>query len=410
MNVADYDITSPRAYTNPEQLHRDYALFRREAPVAWIDQEPYRPFWAVLRHADIIEVELQNERFINEPRANLIPRDVEEDTIRRLGSRTRAVRTIIDMDEPDHRKYRAVTRSWFMGAGVARFQGHVDLTCERWLDRMRELGGRCDFARDIANFVPLYVILGVLGFPEEDGPFILRTTQALFGASDPDMRTADDGGVAAYYELLDYLGRVVADRRARPTEDLSSVIANGLVDGAPMAMLETLSYLMIAATAGHETTSSAIAGGLLALMDHPDQMRLLREQPELWKTAAEEVVRWVTPARHQMRTATEDYVLRGQQIRKGDSLAMYYLSANRDEDVFENPFAFDATRPVGKHLAFGIGTHLCLGRLLALMEIRTFFTQLLARLDHIELESAPVWVESNFVTGLKRMQVSYRMQ
>ena len=214
---------------------------------------------------------------------------------------------------------------------------------------------------------------------------------------------------SAYNELLEYLGRDVAGRRARPTDDLSSVIANGHVDGAPMAMLETLSYLMIAATAGHETASSAIAGGMLALMQNPDQMRLLRERPELWKTAAEEVVRWVTPARHQMRTATCDYVLRGQQIRKGDSLAMYYLSANRDEDVFEHPFRFDATRPVGKHLAFGIGTHLCLGRPLALMEIRTFFAQLLARLEHIELVSEPVWVESNFVTGLKRMEASYRM-
>ncbi len=409
MNVADYDITSPKAYTNPHQLHQDYALFRRESPVAWIDQEPYRPFWAVLKHADIIEVEKQNTLFINEPRANIIPRQVEDETLRTLGSRTKAVRTIIDMDEPDHRKYRNITQSWFLGPGVAKFQGHIDATCARWLDRMRDMGGECDFARDIVNYIPLYVILGILGIPEKDGPFILRTTQALFGAADPDLRTADDGGVAVFHELMGYMAELVAQRRAQPTEDLGSVIANGMIDGAPMAMLETLSYLLIAATAGHETTSSAMAGGMLALLENPDQLQLLRQRPDLINNAADEIIRWVTPARHQMRTATQDYVLRGVHIKKGDSLAMYYLSANRDEDVFDNPFQFDIQRSAAKHLAFGIGTHFCLGRLLALTELRTFFTQLLQRTEHIELVDEPIWVESNFITGLKRMNVRYRM-
>lgn len=411
-NTAEHDIVSPSVYANPALLHERYTRYRREQPVAWIDQEPYRPFWAVTRHADIIEVEKQNMLFINEPRANIIPKAVEDATIAALGSRTAAVRTIIDMDEPDHRKYRNVTQSWFLGPGVARFQGKVEALCSSWLDRMRDLGGECDFARDIANFIPLAVIMTILGLPEKDMDFVLRSTQQLFGASDPDMRDdKGDYGVTVFNELMAYLGELVAQRRREPTDDLASVIANGMIDGAPMAMLETLSYLMIASTAGHETTSSAMAGGLLALLQHPDQMRKVTERPELWdNTAMDEVLRWVTPVRHQMRTATEDYVLNGQQIRAGDGLAMLYLSANRDEAVFTDPFRFDVERPAGRHLAFGIGTHFCLGRLLAMTELRTLFRQLLSRVEHIELAGEAKQAESNFIGGLKTLPVRYRMK
>lgn len=411
-NTAEIDIVSPQVYAAPALLHERLSRYRREQPVAWIDQAPYRPFWAVLRHADIVEVEKQHRRFINEPRANLIPREVEDRTIAALGKRTAAVRTIIDMDEPDHRKYRNVTQSWFLGPGVARFQAEIDAVCDRWLDRMRELDGQCDFARDIANHVPLAVIMKILGLPEEDTDFVLRSTQQLFGASDPDMRDdSGDYGMTVFQALMAYLAEVVAQRRRRPTDDLSSVIANGLVDGAPMAMLETLSYLMIAATAGHETTSSAMAGGLLALLQHPDQMRQVAERPQLWGgTAMDELLRWVTPVRHQMRTATEDYVLRGQKIRAGDGLAMMYLSANRDDEVFADPFRFDLERPAGRHLAFGTGAHFCLGRLLAMTELRTLFKQLFARLETIELAGEARPAQSNFIGGLKALPVRYRMR
>ena len=406
------DIVSPGVYANPELLHARYARYRREEPVAWIDQEPYRPFWAVTRHADIMEVERQHQIFINEPRVTLVPREVEDQTTAALGKRTAMVRSLLDMDEPDHRKYRAVAQSWFMGPGVARFQSRVDTVCSNWIDRMQEQGGQCDFAADIANFVPLSVIMTILGLPESDMQFVLRSTQQLFGASDPDMQDdSGDYGRTVFMQLMGYLGELVERRRREPTDDLASVIANGVIDGAPMAMLETLSYLLVTSTAGHETTASALAGGLLAMLQKPDQLQLLRERPELWNEgAADEVVRWVTPIRHMMRTATQDYVLRGQQIKVGDSLAMLYLSANRDEEAFVDPFRFDVQRTNSRHLAFGFGVHFCLGRLLALNEIKSFFKQLLQRVEHIELAGEAVQAQSNFVGTLKSLPVRYRFK
>ena len=406
------DIVSPGVYANPELLHARYARYRREEPVAWIDQEPYRPFWAVTRHADIMEVERQHQIFINEPRVTLVPREVEDQTTAALGKRTAMVRSLLDMDEPDHRKYRAVAQSWFMGPGVARFQSRVDTVCSNWIDRMQEKGGQCDFAADIANFVPLSVIMTILGLPESDMQFVLRSTQQLFGASDPDMQDdSGDYGRTVFMQLMGYLGELVERRRREPTDDLASVIANGVIDGAPMAMLETLSYLLVTSTAGHETTASALAGGLLAMLQNPDQLQLLRERPELWNEgAADEVVRWVTPIRHMMRTATQDYVLRGQQIKAGDSLAMLYLSANRDEEAFADPFRFDVQRTNSRHLAFGFGVHFCLGRLLALNEIKSFFKQLLQRVEHIELAGEAVQAQSNFVGTLKSLPVRYRFK
>jgi cytochrome P450 len=254
--------------------------------------------------------------------------------------------------------------------------------------------------------------MSILGLPEKDMPFILKSTQQLFGASDLDMKDENnDYGVTVFNNLMAYLVELVAKRRLEPTDDLASVIANGIVDGAPMAMLETLSYLLITATAGHETTSSALAGGLLALIENPIQMAKVKADPSLWdRGAADEVVRWVTPIRHMIRTATEDYVLRGQKIIAGDSLAMLYLSANRDEDVFTNPYQFDIERPTARHLAFGIGAHFCLGRLLALTEIRTFFKQLLPALEYIELAGEPRFAESNFIGSLKKLPVRYKFK
>ena len=409
MSIANCDIISPHIYKNPALLHENYARYRREAPVAWIDQEPYRPFWALTKHADIIEVCKQNKIFINEPRVNLVPRQAEDATIAAMGKRTAVVRTLLDMDEPDHRKYQAITQNWFLGSGVARFQDKVEAICETWINNMRERGNQCDFSSDIANFVPLAVIMSILGLPEKDTDFILRSTQQLFGASDPDMRDENlNDGITVFNDLMAYMGQLVAQRRLEPTDDLASVIAHGMVDNAPMAILETLSYLLVTATAGHETTASALSGGLLALLQNPDQLLKVQQQPMLWETTAvDEVVRWTTPVRHMVRTATEDYLLNGQKIKAGDSLAMLYLSANRDEEAFSNPFQFDVERHHERHLAFGIGAHFCVGRLLAMMEIKTFFKILLARVEKIELAGEPRMAESNFIGTVKNLPISY---
>lgn len=440
------DLLSAAAWANPLALDAVFAQLRAERPVGWVAQEPYRPFWAVTRHADILDIERQHTLFINGPRLTLIPAQVERQaasgmagglgqTLRVMrvlarlslrplgdtweglqairaardsGARQR-VRTLIDMDEPEHRKFRELTQSWFMGRGVARLEAHVGAMVERQLLRMREQGGApFDFATGIAQQYPLSVILSVLGLPEEDGPFLLRATQQLLNSADPELEGGSNYGVSTVTEVFEYFAGIVRARRRHPTEDLTSVIANARIDGKPLGPIETLSYLLIAATAGHETTAAAVAGGFLAFADHPGEHGRLAANPDLARPAADEIVRWVTPVRHFCRTATADTKVRGIDIAAGESVVLFYPSGNRDEAAFGDPFAFRIDRRPNPHLAFGHGIHHCLGRMLALAEIRAFFGTVLPQLAAIERAGEPAPIASNFTGGYKRLPVRCR--
>jgi cytochrome P450 len=208
-------------------------------------------------------------------------------------------------------------------------------------------------------------------------------------------------------DMLAYFQRLTAVRRDEPGEDLASTIANARVDGELLSDMDAASYYVIIATAGHDTTSSTIAGGMHALIEHPDQLSRLRTDPSLMPLAADEMIRWVTPVKEFMRTATVDYELRGVSIKKGDALLLSYPSANRDEDVFDMPFTFDVGRNPNRHLAFGFGAHYCLGAVLARMEVAAFFAELVPRLESIELSGAPEWTATTFVGGLKHLPVRY---
>jgi cytochrome P450 len=283
---------------------------------------------------------------------------------------------------------------------------------KRHVDRMAALGGECDFAAQISMDYPLYVILSLLGLPESDFAFMRTLTQELFGNADPDKaRDMDPAAVIAVVEdLFAYFGKLAVQRRARPTEDIASTIANARVDGEHLNDQDTISYFIIIATAGHDTTSGALAGGIQALAEHPDQLRRLKADPGLVPAAVDEIIRWTTPVTSFMRTATEDYTLRGVRIRAGDSLLLSYPSGNRDEDVFEDPFSFDIGRTPNKHLAFGFGVHYCLGAALAKMEIAAFLQELLPRLDTLALAGQPALAATNFVGGLKRLPLRYEVK
>jgi cytochrome P450 len=282
---------------------------------------------------------------------------------------------------------------------------------KRYVDKMVEMGDRCDFVRDIAMFMPLNVILSILGLPESDYPRMLKLTQELFGGLDEDMQR--DGDPAAIIEVIQdffvYFTKLTQDRRATPTDDMASVVANAMIDGQPLTDMQTISYYVITATAGHDTTASAMAGGLLALMENPDQMERLKNDPSLMNTAVDEMIRWVAPVKHFMRTATEDYEVRGTVIKKGQSVLLSYPSGNRDEDAHPDPFRFDVGRSPNKHLSFGFGVHYCLGAMLARMELRALFKELLPRLNHVELAGDPKWMKTIFVGGLKTLPIRYEV-
>jgi cytochrome P450 len=258
---------------------------------------------------------------------------------------------------------------------------------------------------------PLRVIMTILGIPREDEALMLDFAQRVLSAEDPEFqRAGENGSVAAIMEMYQYMAPVIADRRANPRDDIGSVIATAKVDGAYLAERDVFGYFLILATAGHDTTSYALAGGLLALMQNPDQMAKLRADPALIPSAVDEMIRWTTPVRHFARTATEDATIGGQAIKAGDLFLLSYPSANRDEAVFEDPFAFRIDRKPNRHLAFGTGPHLCLGQHLARMELMAFLREFLARVEHIELAGTPRWTEATFVGGVKRLPVRYRFR
>jgi len=403
-------FTDPKAYTDPQGWHAEAARLRREDPVPWIEAEGYDPFWAVTRHADLVEIERQPERFPNTPDSVLAPMKFRP----KHGGPPIPIKTLINMDGEEHRAYRSLTNDWFKpGALKATLQPRIEQLAKKYVDRMVELGGACDFAMDVARYYPLQVIMSVLGVPESDEPRMLDLTQKLFGADDPDFGVGADmqKRLAVMLDFVGYFQRMTADRRANPGSDLASAIANGRVGGEPLPELQSMGYYVIVATAGHDTTSSTLAGGLEALARAPEQLRALQRDPAGIDNAVEEMLRWVTPVRHFLRYATGDYELRGRKIRKDDALLMSYLSANRDEEVFEDPFRFDAARAnASSHLAFGTGVHFCLGANLARMELRTFFRELLPRLEQIEIAGPCEYTAATFVGAPKRVPIRYRMR
>jgi cytochrome P450 len=215
--------------------------------------------------------------------------------------------------------------------------------------------------------------------------------------------------LAVIQDFFAYFTALTDARKASPTEDLASVIANATVNGEPIGIFEQISYYVIVATAGHDTTSSAMAGGLQALIEHPDQLARLQADPSLIASAVDEIIRWVTPVKHFMRNCTTEYTLRGHTFQPGDMVLLSYPSANRDEEVFDEPFRFDVSRSPNKHLAFGFGVHYCLGAMLARMEIKAMLSELVPRLRHIELAGEPAEMQTLFVGGLKRLPISYEI-
>jgi cytochrome P450 len=401
-------FTDPKAYTDPEGWHAVAARLRREDPVPRIEADGFDPFWAVTRHADLVEIERQPERFPNTFDSVLMPNAM------RASRGEIPVKTLINMDGEQHLAYRRLTNDWFKPAALRKtLQPRVEQLAKKYVDRMAELGSACDFAMDVARYYPLQVIMSVLGVPESDEQRMLDLTQKIFGADDPDFGVGGDPKqrIAVLMDMVGYFQRMTADRRASPGADLASVIANGRIDGAPLGDLETMGYYVIVATAGHDTTSSTLAGGLEALASRPDQLQTLQRDPAGIDNAVEEMIRWVTPVRHFLRTATEAYELRGRRIAAGDALLMSYLSANRDEAVFADPFSFDAARAnASSHLAFGTGVHFCLGANLARLELRTFFRELLPRLEWLELGGPAEYTAATFVGAPKRIPIRYRLR
>lgn len=413
-------VISPAVYADPKFLDEAFEDLRANDPLAWLEPEGYRPFWAVTKHADILEISRQNEAFTSGQREILTPLDTEAQVYALTGG-PHLVRSLVQMDDPDHYKYRHLTQEWFLPQNVRKRQEAVKSIAKEFVDRMEDLGGECDFQNDIALYYPLRVIMQILGVPVEDEPRMLKLTQEMFGAQDEDLSRDGDAvvkkdvaaGLAAMQSVIadffQYFTAITHDRRAHPRDDVSTVIANGQIDGAPIGEFEAMSYYVIVAAAGHDTTSASTGGGLLGMLQNPLELKkMMADAPAHSRTAVDEAIRWTTPVKHFMRTAQEDYALRGKTILAGESLMLCYPSGNRDEEVFEDPFSFHVDRSPNKLVSFGYGGHMCLGMHLARMEMQALYEELFSRVKTIELAGEPSFIKANFVGGPKSIPVRYK--
>lgn len=372
-----------------------------------VEREGFTPFWAVIDHAALIEIERQHGLFTNEPEPVLQP-----DAI--IQNRAGVIKSLIHVDDPLHGKLRRLTSDWFKPASIRRMNDRLEELSLEAVSKLEKFGGRCDFARDIALAYPLQVILGLLGLPESDYGRMLELTQELFGAEDPELRRDKRSGETAAQVVADfnrYFTELTENRRAHPTDDLATLIANGRIDGKPMPVLETFGYYTIVATAGHDTTSAAMAGGLEALIENPDQLERLQKEPDRLANAVEEMIRWTSPVRHFMRTAQADTEILGQKIQKGDWIYLSYKGANLDPKVFADPLRFDIAREdANRQIAFGVGVHFCLGATLARNELRSLFSHILPRLESIEFDGKPTTSLTTFVGGHKTLPIRYALR
>ena len=416
MEATITDLINASAYGQNGVPHELWTHLRKESPVYWYAQRGHTPFWAITKHEDIMEVSSQPDIFSNEAGGIIVLNEAQIQSFIEGGSGSplAQMKTIITMDPPEHRSYRKVASGYFTPRGVTNLDEIVKSSAAAIFDELPD-EGEVDFIETIAQKHPLRVLATILGIDEEQEERLLVITQELFGSEDPDMQRQGEDREAArkelgmeFYTLFD---EIIKDRRACPRDDLATMLANAeLSDGCPLGQLETLGYYLIVFTAGHDTTRNALSGAISAFLDHPDQFERLRQDPSLSKSAVDEIVRWTTPVNYMKRQAVQDYELRGQNIKAGEELALFYCSANRDEDVFEDPFTFDIGRSPNRHLGFGWAEHYCLGAHLAKASMKALTEEMVRRIEWMEPNGERTFISSNFVVGLKTLPVKYKLK
>ncbi|MCZ4313955.1 cytochrome P450 [Comamonadaceae bacterium G21597-S1] len=414
MKSLDNIFADPNTYRVPQKYYELMAQLRREDPVHWTEPDGIRPFWLVTKHADIVEVERRTDAFSCASRISMKTIEAEEriHAARKGASGKELMRSMNAMDGEEHRLYRNILQKDFLRPNVERLAAQTEGIAVEFVQRLIDRGPECDFVREISRWYPLRVIMTLLGVPAGEESKLLHLTELLFAPADKDVQ--NEHGAQEQTETIkqffDYFRPLLEDRRRQPRDDLLSKIANARIKDEPIGDFEALSYCVTVATAGHDTTAASISGGLLALIEHPQEMQKLRDNPEVLKTATEEMIRWVAPVKHFFRTATKDLELRGRQIKAGDSVMVAFPSGCRDEDVFEDPMVFRVDRQPNPHTAMGHGVHVCLGQHLARLEIGTFFKQFLSRIASVELAGDPVWLESAFISGPKRLPIRFQVR
>ena len=392
------DLYDPKTYAE-RAPHEELAELRRTQPVYWQDIPDQKGYWAILKHADVEHV-ARNPQIFSASDGGIVLEDMTDERL--AGQRE----MLLAMDPPRHRLYRRPLIPSFKQRTMATLEDRIRQICRETFDKN---SGRdeVEFVQDVASVLPTTVTGELFGIPQEDWGYLHHLAELSTRAGD----ISDDGEVSADNVSVDmgsYGFQHAMRRRGQTgTDDLTDVILSAdFGDGHRLSDAEFGAFFIQIFTAGQDTTQSMVSSGLLALLEHPDQLRALRDDPSGIPLAVEEMLRWVNPLHYFRRTAVEDTELRGVQIKAGDKVAMMYTSANRDEEVFDNAQAFDVTRKPNRHLSFGIAEHFCLGVHLARLEGKVFFEELLAAFPRIVQTGQPVRVASNLNNGLRRLPVA----
>ncbi len=381
--------------------------------------DSHEPFWLLSGFDAVMQVSKDNQTFLNNPKNAVFTLRSGDALVRAItGGSPHLVESLVQMDAPKHPKLRRLTQEWFMPKNLRTIEAQIRAIAEDTVTRLLDAGSEGDFTKLVSSPYPLHVVMQILGVPEADEQRMLLLTQQMFGGQDEDLNQSGIRNLppevitqivsGAVKDFEAYFAALAAERRKAPAGDLASVIANGTIDGEPIGDRDTAGYYIIAASAGHDTTSAATAGAMLALAQDPAQFALVKANRALLSGIVEEAIRWTTPVQHFMRTAATDTEIAGQPIAAGDWIMLNYVAANHDPAQFPDPRRFDATREANRHAAFGAGAHQCLGLHLARLEMRILFEVLLDRIDSIELAGEPARANSTFVGGLKRLPLRWK--
>jgi cholest-4-en-3-one 26-monooxygenase len=399
MTLPGVNLIDQDHYASEGPPHATFRRLRAEAPISWHERDDDASFWAITKYKDVFAMSLDQKTFSSARRGATFRSWNEEEYEAQKGM-------LINRDPPDHTKFRRLVSIGFSGRMIRRLEQHVRTMTGKIIDQVAH-AGECDFVASVSAELPLQVIVELVGVPLADRHRVLQWSNQMLAYDDPEYQLDPFTPKIAAAELFMYANELAADRKANPRDDLASELMHAEVDGHHLAPEEFNSFFMLLLVAGNETTRNLISGGLLALIEHPEQRARLQANPALLPKAVEEMLRWVTPVNLFQRTATRDVEVRGQTIREGDKVVLFYASANRDEEVFPEADRFDIARDPNDHLAFGIGPHFCLGANLARLEITVMFEELLRRLPDIELAGPVERLRSNFINGIKRMPVRF---
>ncbi len=400
------EIIDPAHYQRDGYPHELFGRLRDEAPVYWYSENTL-PFWAITRHADIVEISRQPELFSNLPYFQIFVGAQHGNSDRREPD------TIIQMDPPRHRRYRELVSRSFTPRALGPVEAALGPIADELLAKLEAEAreGEIDFVERIATEFPMSVISWLLDVPRADWPALNQWSNAVVTPTDPDFQelgeNPNDVRLQASQSLYEYFGKLAEERRHGDGDDLVSLLARAQVEGEPIDPHVLVSYYLLLITAGNETTRNALSGGLQALIERPAIWDEIAADPSKVAAASEEILRWSTPIVQMARTATRDTELRGQKIRQGETLALFYASANRDERVFPDPFEFRLDRKPNPHLAFGIGEHFCVGAHLARIELRCMLSRLVSRFERFEAAETPTRLFASSVGGLKTLPVRY---